>query len=302
MSRAGGRQYLYVRYGVESHKIDANVLLVSLLHQLKIIQEVNKELGEEYHLKLNIEAFKENSFDVSLEVLGILPTIASTFGIGDVADYLSKVIRVFGDLLNIQKHLNGEEPKAITTENNGMINIENNHGNVIVVHPEAFKLYKENLTVNESMREAFEVVQEADDIEFFEIRHKGEGIFRASKQEISNMTADNPLLGKTRQTNLKDEFDVELIVIKPILDYNKNRKWEFLYNGFKISALIKDEKFFEDLVAGRFRFGFGDRLIADMQIEQRYNEALRVWENTGKYYIVRVKGMKPRPDNRELFN
>ena len=95
--------------------------------------------------------------------------------------------------------------------------------------------------------------------------------------------------------------DAVITIIKAV--YGKSdRKWEFVWNGVKISALIRDPIFLADLKQRRYLIGTGDALDVVLSIEQVWDEEANVWLNID-YSVSHVKrhipGVSP---NGELFN
>ena len=79
---------------------------------------------------------------------------------------------------------------------------------------------------------------------------------------------------------------VPLTIIKAVLKRGK-RKWQFNWNGIKVSAPIKDPSFFDALEKRDIALHQGDALDAELTIGQRYIQEAKVWENTG-YAITKV--------------
>jgi hypothetical protein len=76
-----------------------------------------------------------------------------------------------------------------------------------------------------------------------------------------------------------------LTVIKAVFSRGK-RKWQFYWEGHKISATIAHQGFFDELEARSVALRQGDALDADLLVEQRRVEG-NVWENV-KYTVTKV--------------
>lgn len=77
-----------------------------------------------------------------------------------------------------------------------------------------------------------------------------------------------------------------LSIIK--LSFEPKLKWEFVYNGIKISALIDDSLFYAEIDARREGFKKGDVLEVDLRIQQEYDEPTRAFLNRS-YTVVQVR-------------
>lgn len=80
-------------------------------------------------------------------------------------------------------------------------------------------------------------------------------------------------------------------VIKAVFQAS-NRKWEFVWNGVKISAPIEDAVFLADLLQRRYLMGNGDALDVDLRISQRWDSTSSVWLNDG-YAVMKVYSHVP---------
>src|SRR6185312_4857347 len=90
---------------------------------------------------------------------------------------------------------------------------------------------------------------------------------------------------------------VPVVVLTAVLERSK-RKWQFLWNGHKIAADIRDDSFFAKLANHEYEFGQGDSLIVDLVVQQELNELVGAYENKS-FYITKVyrhsKGPKQEP-------
>jgi hypothetical protein len=90
---------------------------------------------------------------------------------------------------------------------------------------------------------------------------------------------------------------VAVVVLTAVLEKSK-RKWQFLWNGHKIAADIRDDSFFSKLANHEYEFGQGDSLIVDLIAQQELNDLVGAYENKS-FYIAKVykhsKGPKQEP-------
>jgi hypothetical protein len=89
-------------------------------------------------------------------------------------------------------------------------------------------------------------------------------------------------------------------VLKAILS-DANRKWEFIYQGIKISAFIKDKNFLREVANGIHAFRSGTKLNCDIEIEQTYDSEIDTFLNTN-YSIIKVHKVIQPPAPRTLFD
>ncbi|GAB1468313.1 hypothetical protein MASR2M64_10290 [Candidatus Cloacimonadota bacterium] len=91
--------------------------------------------------------------------------------------------------------------------------------------------------------------------------------------------------------------NVSVTIIK--LSFERNYKWSFYYNGFKINASIRDLSFFEQ-IDNRIPFAKGDKLIVDLRIVQEYDKEVRSLVNR-EYIIDRVVNHIPFKDEQTVL-
>lgn len=78
----------------------------------------------------------------------------------------------------------------------------------------------------------------------------------------------------------------------------EDRKWDFLYNGVKISATVQDENFWKQINSGK-SFSRGDSLVADLRIIREYDPSVAAYINKG-YQVINVREHHPRGYREQL--
>ena len=79
-----------------------------------------------------------------------------------------------------------------------------------------------------------------------------------------------------------------------------DRKWDFVWNGVKISATIGDPVFMADVMSRPYKIGAGDAIETTMEINEGHDDAVGVWLNTG-YRSAHVKRIIPGTQRQERF-
>jgi hypothetical protein len=90
----------------------------------------------------------------------------------------------------------------------------------------------------------------------------------------------------------------QVVVLKAVLEKSKS-KWQFLWNGQRISADITDESFFAKLANHEYEFGQGDTLIIDLLADQELNEIVGAYENK-RFHVTRVHSHTKGPKQGRL--
>ena len=88
----------------------------------------------------------------------------------------------------------------------------------------------------------------------------------------------------------EQDVRANLTIIKAVLLRGK-RKWQFNWQGHKISAPIADSNFFDQLESRAIALRQGDALDANLKIVQRFLPEAKVWENAA-YTVTEVYSVK----------
>jgi hypothetical protein len=82
--------------------------------------------------------------------------------------------------------------------------------------------------------------------------------------------------------HIEEVVDATLTIIS--LNFGRGNRWQFMYNGFKIAMIVKDDALMERIDKGD-RFGKGDSIRVKMKILKEYNNSYKAYENRS-YKIV----------------
>lgn len=284
---------LKIVFGGQSHEIDAEVLIESLINYSLVLQESSSFLAPENKVDIKIKATKEGSFELLLDV--VADSVGNILTLQGVT-YASALVTITGGLYQFKKWLSENDgPKEIEHIDNGTVKIRTNKGE-ITVNNNVYNIYQSSEKTREGLRKTFVKLEETQEIESFEIidTEKKEALFVANKEEFKLMSSEIGEAEKRRQTEKK--IDQELSVFMVV--FNEKHKWEFFYNGIRIYAAFTDGEFTKKVIKGEIPFRSGDRLIVDMDIEQVFNEAANVFVNE-KYFITNVKKHIPRSNLKQ---
>jgi len=81
--------------------------------------------------------------------------------------------------------------------------------------------------------------------------------------------------------------------------FNRNQKWEFYFEGNKISAKITDDTEFLKRIDSGEQFAKGDSLEVEIEIRQEFDKSVNTFVNKS-YKINRVIRHIPRPPQSRL--
>jgi hypothetical protein len=120
-------------------------------------------------------------------------------------------------------------------------------------------------------------------------------MFRAEREEFSAIAMSPNYEDERTKHVLVDEAWVT--VVKPYMGTSKTRKWEFIYEGGKITAPITDDDFMSAI--DRIEFYVGMKMKVAMDIKQVYFDRYNTFLNKD-YVILRVLDIPSRPLQSEI--
>lgn len=285
---------MQIKFEGQTHQIDANTLISALVSYQAIITEANKVLGGGVKsIDLRVNAIEKGSFivDVSLAE-NLLKQIFS----GDTMEYLANLGAVVGGVYALYKVLKGKPAKT-----------ENDKKAIEIKYPDE----KVSVTLNDCivkvynqpmMREAVSKAIEAADTD---VNVDGLSIDSGSctppvtfkKEEFKEYIYD----GFEEEKSIPDEqveiVDAYLTIIA--LNFEPGSRWMFMYNGFKIQMIVKDDALMKKINEGE-RFGKGDAIRVKMRIVKRYNAVYKAYENKA-YKIVEFIEHIEAPSQGHIF-
>ena len=254
---------LQIKFDGQSHQIDANTLINTLIHYNAIINEINTQYGGgSKNINIKVNAIKEGSFIIDLSLVGFLGLFSPAS-----MSYLSDLIAIAEGVFGAYKILRGKP--ACSEEDKSAIKIDNVSLNNCVINVYNAPVVREAISKS--------IVTANDDSNV-------EGIQFISDKSTVSYEKDN------FKDLIYDDFDKEevlpgekyvdeeatLVIIK--LSFEAGGKWSFYYRGNKIQITIKDG-ILMDLIANGERFGKGDTLKVLLRTIQRFNPEYGVYEN-----------------------
>ena len=115
--------------------------------------------------------------------------------------------------------------------------------------------------------------------------------FSVPKDDFSALAQKVEIPGENKRKDVKNSETV--YIVKPVLEKSPTRRWEFIWNGNRVSANITDMGFLEKMEQGEYRFGAGDKMVVDLQINQVLNPMYNAWLNES-YQIILIHEHIPK--------
>ena len=271
---------LTIKYDGQTNQIDANTFINSLLQISLIIQEVNKELYPEKKVNVKINALREGSFVVDIILHSSLISDITDFFSAKDGIAITSIIGTIGALISIKQFLKKE--KSVVIESKGDdVTIVNGDGNKTTVNKTVLNIYNSNVTIQNALSEEFNTLNSDSNISGFEM-------FDSNDNSLCNITKDEfydlseKFVDQNDDTNRKVLVTTALNIIR--LPFEKNVKWEFYYQGNKISSKMDDDEFYGKINNGE-SFAKGDSLEVNLEISQQFDISVNTYIN--KSYTVK---------------
>lgn len=260
-----------VKFDGQAHQVELGTFTQVLMNYSDVVRAAAKEAGIDEPVHVCISATEPGSLDVVLSVAtdeleGLFALLNDNQG---VTSALGLAITSAAGLFNFKKWLAGKKKiDAVEEAGDGAIRVEAG-GNVTVIQDSVIQLYRNYPQASESIGSAFRTLEDNPAIEGFEMIDDGKSVFRAERDEFAAI-ASSP--NHEAESVVHESVEETLVVIKPCLIPSKSRKWEFIYDGARISATIADESFMENLSSYSFTLGTRMRVLLDIvkELDPKY--------------------------------
>src|SRR5687768_14508142 len=114
-----------IKFDGETHQIEANTLINSLIHFTSIVQEINKDLDTGQRVEVKINALPEGSFLLDISVKSIMDIAEHIFTKENLV-VAKEIVEVVKQMFALSKFLRGKNPKEIiSTGTNTSVTNEN---------------------------------------------------------------------------------------------------------------------------------------------------------------------------------
>lgn len=285
---------LKIVFGGSSHDIDADILIEALVNYSIVAQEASAYLSPDSKINIRIKATQEGSFELLMDVVASVRD--NLFTTNDVV-YAAGLVTIVGGLYSFKQWLskNGAPEMIEKNEQSNVVKIKNDRGE-ITINNNVYNIYQSSDKARTGLKNTFTKLKDTEEIEDFEIidQESGEEIFRISKEDFAPMASD---IGEVEQRKQKEVRTAQELSVFKIV-FKENHKWEFFYGGNRIYATIGDMDFVEKVGRGEVAFRSGDRMVADIEIVQVFNEAANVFVNE-QYFVTKVLKHIPRSNSTQ---
>jgi hypothetical protein len=282
-----------LHFGGERKTINAYTLASSLVSIADAVKAANDVLNPGYDVEVLVEAFGEGSFRAKIKTV--------FKGAGNIFSKEALKAVALSVLANfIYQHTLAPDSKVVVNVNDDEVVIEQGETKIIVprVTYDATKEVEKSEKFKQSISRIAKSIEKDENIESFgftkNINDEYPDIDIPRKQ-IAILSEPEEYAEPSREI-----FEqVNLFIKRAILERSK-RKWEFIWQGFKISAPVLDEAFYNDFFAHKVKIAPGDQLEAKVKIYQTKDEDTGIYSND-RYEVVEVLKHIPHIEQVDLL-
>ena len=276
----------------QNSQVDANTLINVLIHYQTVITEANKELGGgSKTINLKINAIEKGSFIIDVSLVESIKEVFT----GGTMGYLADLCAVVGGVYGAYKLLKGRPAK--TEQDQKAIQIENKSSKAnTIINKTIINVYNQPVT-REAISKSIETADSDPNVEGFRVDSGGDKSTTFKKDDFKQYIYDD--FDEENEILSEKQEIVDAILTIIALNFESGSRWQFIYNGFKIPMIVKDDALMKKIDEGE-RFGKGDAIHVKMKIVKRYNPQYNAYENKS-YKIVEFLEHIEAPKQQELF-
>ncbi len=248
-----------------TNDIDIETLAVALKNTVSSLKIIADEiLDEKQYCKFKIKDVKKGSF-----ILDIAAFTVSNYS--TIFQNIPTVLSTFKTILDIKKHLGGNEPKSVKQIDEHNVEVINNNGNIINANKAVVNIYATNAQIEKSLSSTFNKV-------FLDNDRNGMTFSIGDDSEISTTVFESEDINKAKNSidvsSLVNDIEENvteavLTVVKP--DLYGNSKWQVFFNTMRIYVDIKDESFLNRVHNYEISFKASTRLKVKLRTRYKIN-------------------------------
>lgn len=282
----------------DSHDLSVDILIGCLMHTSRLIQSANRQINESKQIEVRIKALAPGSFAVHLEV--VESALRSLFSSASIS-YVASLVTVVGGLYKLAQWVRkSKRIKSIARKKEEHIVIlEDEEGQRLEIDSTGYDVYNTSDQVREEVAQQFKVLSEAPDITAVEIEAKE--VVRIPAEEFRRLSeAPTPETDDDKPPRISVKENCQLLIVHP--SFAQNLRWDFIYEGRKISALMADSDLYQLIEDGK-DFAKGDRMLVDLEVIEEFDQEYQTYMLTkNSYRILKYKTLVKAPRGNQLFD
>lgn len=273
-------------FGSKPKRINAYTLASSLVSIADAVKSANSLINPGYNIEVVVETFGEGSFKVKIKTL--CTEAKNIFSKETLKTITLSIIAAY-----IYQHTLSPNEEINVIVNTNEVVIEQGDKKIIVPREiyDCTKEVEKSDKFKKSIGRTFEALEKDKDIESFGLtpRMEDEAPLIIIPREKFALLSEPPEIEDNQRSIIEA---ANLHILRAILERG-SRKWEFVWQGIKISAPVLDEVFYNDFFAHKIMIAPGDSIKVKLKIYQSRDEDTGIF-TTNRYEVIEVIQHIPR--------
>lgn len=289
------KKQMKIKFEGQTHQIDANTLINVLIHYQNIVEVANRELGnDEKRITIKVNAIEKGSFVVDIE---LVQNVMQQLFCPDNVEYVGNLMAIIGGVFGAYQFFKGKPIKTEEEKIKAKKILEEGGCIKQEFHAQTINIYNVPAT-REAISKSIETADEDASVEGISIQGATKDPIRFEKKDFKDYMY-NDFEKEKDIPNERIVYDNNAYLTILSLGFGKGDKWSFMYQGFRISIVNKDDSLLE-LIDQGLRFGKGDAIRVKLKKIQRYDKVFQVYANHA-YKIEEFYEHIPAPRQESLF-
>lgn len=285
------KDQIVLYFKTDGSRINAYTLATSLVSMADAIKRANDSINPGYEVEVVVQAIGPGSFKAVIRT--VFKEVKNLFSADSLRTIILAIIATF-----IYEHAISPKQSVDVIVNTNEVIIDQGDNRIIV--PRDVYEEKNRVTAtkqfSQSVSQLFNALDEDEHVSGFGLSPYHDSIPEVIiPREVFDQMITVPPPDEDRR--VVREL-VELTILRAILE-RSSRKWQFLWNGIRVSAAITDDSFFDRFDSHAITIAPGDTLECEVLITQERDPISGVYENRS-YEIARVVEHRPKPKHPEL--
>jgi hypothetical protein len=287
------QQEFIIHFGAEFKRINAYTLASTLVSFSDAAKIANNQINPGYEIEIFVEALGGGSFKTKIKAI-YNKAASNLFNVQDLKSIVLALIASF-----IYEHAIQQNPNIQVTVLTDEVVITSQKEKIIIpreVHDKVKELEK-SILFKDKMGKVFQTIENDKAISSFGISRTMEQIepdILIPREQFALISSESVIEENSRE--IIENTSVE--IVRAILEKNK-RRWEFVWQGFKIAAPVSCDRFFNDFFAHKITIAPGDILNVKLKILQTKDKDTGIYTNSS-YEIVEVLSHEPRVSQTQI--
>jgi hypothetical protein len=271
-----------IHFGGEYKRLNAYTLATALVGFADAAKAANAATNPGYDVQVVVEALGPGSFRATVRAL--YTSARNLFSNQSLKAIVLSIIASY-----IYQHTLAPDQSIVISIQDDEVIIQQGDTRIIVprtVH-EAVKALERNPEFEKGVCEVVEAIESDPDVTSIGLSPSPDAPVPPVEIPRERFTALPLNVDRSPREDERERFEeTSLVILRAILERSR-RRWEFVWNGVRISAPVTDDRFYDKFFNHQITVAPGDMLLVRLRIRQKRKPDLPIFVNDS-YEIVEV--------------